>query len=363
MKAVYKMGAIASFEKYYEFGYFGWPSVAKLEDGALVAGVSGLRRHHLCINGKIVLYYGSKDGNQWSCPRIVEDSQIDDRDTGVVAVGGNDVLVSWFTGKHFTAKWDNDEKTTTAVSFWSKEKFEHYHGSYVKVSKNGGKEFSEKIKVGVTAPHGPIKLKNGSLIYVGNTFNDGLDFPEIKTIRSDDNGFTWYDLGVIPYSDDAFVNKAYHEPHVIELENNHLFAVIRDQSTYEDIGKVFRVLYSHSYDNGLTWDKASPLGVVGSPPHLMKHSSGALICTYGYREQHDPNPQNTGSGERAVISYDNGKTWSEPYLISDHIDNGDLGYPCTVELDDHSLFTVYYQRESSEHHPGLLYSTWELPNR
>jgi sialidase-1 len=95
----------------------------------------------------------------------------------------------------------------------------------------------------------------------------------------------------------------------------------------------------------------------------MMHSSGALICSYGYRESHDKNSKNTGSGERVVMSYDNGVSWSKPYLVSDHIENGDLGYPCTVELEDHSLLTVYYQRESNNHHPGLLYSKWNLPNR
>jgi len=362
MKIEYQMGVIASYKAFYEYGYFGWPSVTKLEDGTLVAGVSGLRRHHVCNDGKILLYYGNSDGTKWSCPRIVEDSQIDDRDTGVLCIKGNDILVSWFTGQHFYANWENDEKTNKAVSFWSKEKFDYYNGSYVKISKNDGEEFSENIRVNVTTPHGPIKLKSGALIYLGNTFVKAKKAPEIKAIRSDDNGYTWYDLGSIPYnSAEQFVHKAYHEPHVIELSENELFAVIRDQSTYKETGKVFRVIYSNSHDNGKTWDDPQSLNIEGSPPHLLMHSSGALICTYGFRELDFVKEKNSGSGQRAIISYDKGRTWSKPYIISDHIGTYDLGYPCTVELNDGSLYTVYYQRESNKHHPGLLYSKWKLP--
>ncbi|MBN2853477.1 MAG: exo-alpha-sialidase, partial [Clostridia bacterium] len=133
------------------------------------------------------------------------------------------------------------------------------------------------------------------------------------------------------------------------------------QSVLKDTGRVFRVLYTNSYDNGTTWEKPLPLGIDGSPAHLMRHSSGAIICTYGYRELDFLKEKNTGSGQRAIISYDDGKTWTKPYIISDHIDTYDIGYPSTVELFDGSLYTVYYQRESREHHPGLLYSKWDLP--
>jgi hypothetical protein len=355
----YTMGKIASFPKYYEYGYFGWPSVAKLEDGTLVAGVSGMRRNHLCIDGKVVLYYGSKDGDSWSVPRIIEDSQIDDRDTGIVCLRGNDILVSWFTGKHFRATWNLDDKTKKAVSFWSEDKFLEYNGSFVKISSDNGKIFSDKIRVGVTAPHGPVKLKDGTLMYMGNTFDRTRKHRMVEVISSSDGGYSWEHVGDVPY-DVGITDKWYVEPHMIELPDSTLYGVIRDQSEYEKLGKVFRVLYTTSSDGGKKWSVPQPMGIDGSPPHLMMHSSGVLICSYGYRA-YDFLENNDGkSGQRAVLSHDNGKTWSEPRIISDHIDNTDLGYPCTVELDDKSLFTVYYQQENPDCHPGLLYSKWDL---
>lgn len=355
----YTTGKIASFQKHYEYGYFGWPSVAKMSNGSLVAGVSGLRRNHICNDGKILLYYGSKDGLEWSTPRIIEDSQIDDRDTGILCIEGSDILVSWFTGQHFNAKWNMDEKTKKAVSYWSEEKFHNYNGSYIKLTSDNGKKFTDKIRVKVTAPHSPIKLMDGTLMYMGNVFEGRGEFPRIEVIASKDNGRTWREVGEVLYGS-GFIKKAYVEPHMIELPDGTLYGVIRDQSEYDDIGKVFRIIYTVSTDKGKTWTAPKSIGVDGSPPHLVMHSSGVLICTYGFRAFDYVKGKEEGSGQRAVLSYDNGRTWSKPRKISQHIDNRDLGYPCTVELEDKSLFTVYYQQESPDHHPGLLYSIWSI---
>ncbi len=42
-------------------------------------------------------------------------------------------------------------------------------------------------------------------------------------------------------------------------------------------------------------------------------------------------------------------------------DDGDLGYPATVELADGSLFTVYYQQAAGGEKCSILYSRWRLP--
>ena len=64
-------------------------------------------------------------------------------------------------------------------------------------------------------------------------------------------------------------------------------------------------------------------------------------------------------GEHAIVSYDHGKTWSEPLVLCEARD-GDIGYPCTVEMDDGSLFTVYYQRYADDAKTSMLYTRWRL---
>ena len=77
--------------------YFGWPSVARLDDGTLAAVSSGLRSQHVCPWGKTVLNTSRDNGRSWSAPRVIHDSPIDDRDAGIVHLGGGRLLVTWFT--------------------------------------------------------------------------------------------------------------------------------------------------------------------------------------------------------------------------------------------------------------------------
>lgn len=78
-------------------GYFGWPSVAKMDDGTLIAASSGLRRYHVCPWGKTVLHFSKDNGITWSDSVIINNSPIDDRDAGIISLGGKKLLVSWFT--------------------------------------------------------------------------------------------------------------------------------------------------------------------------------------------------------------------------------------------------------------------------
>jgi hypothetical protein len=52
-----------------------------------------------------------------------------------------------------------------------------------------------------------------------------------------------------------------------------------------------------------------------------------------------------------LLSYDGGKSWDysrEILLAGDGIQNGDLGYPSTVQLDDGSINTALYFACGSE---------------
>jgi hypothetical protein len=79
------------------YGYFGWPSVARQADGTLVVASSGLRAAHVCPWGKTVLHISRDNGLTWSDARVIQDSPIDDSDAGVISLGGQRLLVSWFT--------------------------------------------------------------------------------------------------------------------------------------------------------------------------------------------------------------------------------------------------------------------------
>jgi hypothetical protein len=86
----------------------------------------------------------------------------------------------------------------------------------------------------------------------------------------------------------------------------------------------------------------------------MRHSSGALILTYGYREK--------PFGQRLAVSRDEGVTWQHDWIIRDDGPDFDLGYPSTVELADGGLLTVCYQKVTIDEKPSLLWSRWPLPD-
>ena len=226
-------------------------------------------------------------------------------------------------------------------------------GSFIKISEDNGVTWTDPIRVPVTAPHGPTICSDGTLIYMGNLM-DGKrreERPPVSVFTSRDGGYTWEFTGSVPNGDVVTPINMY-EPHVVELPNGRLLGAIRTHSV--DIDPQFTVFTTYSDDKGKTWSKPMGIGVDGSPPHLLVHSSGAVICSYSCRTDGE-------RCERACVSYDNGETWAEDYALDHRFGHQkDMGYPATVELSDGSLLTVYYQAWPGEWWTSVLYTKWRL---
>lgn len=347
-------------------GYFGWPSVARLDDGTLVVASSGLRSEHICPWGKTVLNVSHDDGRTWSAPRVINDTPIDDRDAGVVHLGAGKLLVSWFTSdtrQYANADWvrerfgvDEVERWQATLATWTDELVQRWLGSWVVLSEDRGSTWSAPIRVPASTPHGPIILANGDLLYLGK---DATEMSEGRIVgaRSHDGGRTWQLQGTVPLYPGT-VGTNYHEPHVVELPDGRLVGMIRIEgegtNALVTAGLVeFSLMQTDSADGGKTWSTPKPLGFHGSPPHLLRHSTGVLVCVYGYRQP--------GYGQRAMLSHDDGVTWEHDWVIRDDGPDGDLGYPASVELADGSLFTIYYQKVPGDKKCSLLWSRWTLP--
>ena len=134
------------------------------------------------------------------------------------------------------------------------------------------------------------------------------------------------------------------EPYAIELDDGRILAHIRIFNRIHDERNILTIYQSISSDGGKSWSKPEMLldKRGGAPAHIIKHSSGALISTYGRRIP--------PYGIRAMISFDNGKSWDtdlDIYSLSeDYPFAADLGYPASVELSDGSILTVFYSRQS-----------------
>ncbi len=343
-------------------GYFGWPSIAKQDDGTICVVASGLRRDHVCPWGRTTICKSKDNGQTWTAPLVINNTPMDDRDAGIVSLGGQRLAVTWFTSNTYhlydrhlrnaDGSWKNPE-VGKIVDTWTAEMIAHESGSFIRVSEDG-EYWGEPRKAPVNSPHGFIVLQDGSWLYFGKDWRfagDGrnlymTDDTPIITVRSTDEGRSWELLGMVPVPQ-GVRNFACCEAHVLELRPGELLGAIRDDDH-------FKVLLTRSHDGGRTWSTMEDIGCVGSPPHLLRHSSGAIVCVYGYRA--------TGFGQRCMISRDDGKTWDKNIIIRDDGPNWDLGYPASVELPDGSILTIYYQHLSAaDPRASILWSRWKLP--
>lgn len=344
--------------------YIGWPSVAKLPDGDILAVFSGDREEHVCPYGKTFLVRSGDNGQSWSAPVLLNDTPLDDRDAGIVALKSGVVIVTWFTSLVFEIdeyhNWIKDDGVRVNKGNWkkvsdkisNKDRYE-WLGSWSRRSEDGGVTWSDPIMHVVRTPHGPIELSDGRLVFAGNLMPSITQRLGVEESR--DEGKTWQVIGEIPRVPEALERKVEMcEPHVCETEAGHLLAVIRKNCAVEKRG----MYQSESIDGGRTWSMPEEIfdvdgdSLKGYPPHLLKLSDGRILLSYNYRLE--------PFGILAIISNDNGKSWDvENKITIDATDTGDLGYPCSVELGDGRILTVYYKSEKDEK-PYLVGTIWGI---
>ncbi len=404
MKLKTETGVICSMPKE-RFGYFGWPTVTQTPSGKLFVGASGLRMGHVCPWGKTVIFSSDDEGVTWSYPRVINDTPLDDRDCGILSIDDNKLLLTWFSRdscmlpERFADVCDNVEK---ARQYWAslhgQEALDQadricrptdvyecavrkWRASWCRLSRDGGNNWGDFIRVPVNSPHGASVLNEREIIYMGKQWDiDPNDQRSggIHIYKSNNNVIKWEYLGTVPLPEDT-LNYHFYEPYALKLRSGKLIGVIRYQ--YFKLGEIKSetaiklpefserekalfcneryndpcLFVTESNDDGKTWTLAKPIdSAKGVPGHLLEHSSGALICCFSYRIK--------PYGIRCAISYDEGKTWSEDYIIRDDGVSIDLGYPSSIELANGRILTVYYQQLNPNEKCSLVYSIWEVPH-
>ncbi len=93
-----------------------------------------------------------------------------------------------------------------------------------------------------------------------------------------------------------------------------------------------------SGDQGASWQymgrPVPATGDGGNPGSLVQMTDGRLVITYGSRK--------LPYGIYAVISDDQGNSWSEPIVLRESHGNHDIGYTRSVIRSDGKLVTAYY---------------------
>ena len=340
--------------------YFAWPTVTRLQNGKIAVVASGYRLRHVCPFGKMVISYSENEGESYTAPAPIIDTPLDDRDGGILAFGEKEVIVTSFTN---TVEFQRKRKSADAynLSYLDKVTFEEeekYLGPTFRISHDCGVTFDKEVYISpVTSPHGPCELSDGSVLWVGRISNRRADFaaPEMNKLRAykiNTDGTTEY-VGSIENVEENGVELRYYEPHAICLDDGKIICHIR---TENEAGKepMFTVFQTESYDGGKTWTKPyqilSRLG--GSPPHILKTTSGMLVMSYAYREE--------PSSIKIAFSHDGGESWDTEHLVCVNGKGWDMGYPSTVELKDGSFLTVFYAHPEEDAPAVIMQQKWKI---
>jgi len=324
--------------------YHGWPTLTKRSDGELLLVFSGGREKHVCPFGRLEMMRSKDNGETWSWPQVLYDGPIDDRDGGIVETSQGSILVTTFTSLAYEPILQRAESSKPGepgafsdpklLYEWravhhrlTDEQRRAELGSFMMRSTDGGVTWSNRYSVPLNSPHGPVVLLGGRLLYAGKAIHGS---ERVGICESLDDGLTWNWLATIPHrpGDDP---KLFHELHMVETTDGTLICHIRNENNV-DRGET---LQSESCDGGQSWSTPHSIGVWGLPSHLLRTRKGELIMSYGHRR--DPR------GIQARVSSDSGTTWSEAIMLTIDGKSGDLGYPSTVECNDGSLVTVWYE--------------------
>ncbi len=332
-----------------KLGYCGWPTVAKIYDDKLIS-VWSLRQTHQDPYGKVVGAISEDNGVTWSEPFTIIDTVLDDRDAGVI-FWNNKVIVSTFSvSKHIYLNSGNQEWIDYTNAITDAQEAEALGLKYVIGEMvNGELTFGEIKKAPAFTPHGMIKLANGDLGYVGYDNYDittGVKNSRVAFFSSAD-GETWSKVSEVFGTNEVLVDQL-NEPNAIVLKNGKMIVAVRSES-----GGIY---IAESTDDGVTFSNKRALlpAAIKTPPHLMQMTDGTLVLSYGYRNA----PYNI----RAIVSKDNGESWSNEIELTSGGVDWDFGYPATIERGNGELLTVYYQKLSADKkNTALKEVIWTIP--
>lgn len=147
-------------------------------------------------------------------------------------------------------------------------------------------------------------------------------------IRTTDGGRTWSFVSWIGPEPEGFSIM----PASVRLSDRSLIVAVRRREGDHRFIAAYR-----SDDNGETWTPLpNPVddAGIGNPPAMIRLADGRLCLVYGYRAE----PYSI----RARLSRDEGKTWSDDYVLRANGSGRDLGYPRVVQRPDGKVVAVYY---------------------
>ena len=178
--------------------------------------------------------------------------------------------------------------------------------------------------------------------------------PKSYVCCSTDGGRSWGDYFLIAAENSS-------ETAVLALNNDHLVAAVRSTQKNGVYGTGEALFQTNSVDGGKTWSDIKRLTLDQQhPADLIKLKDDSLLLTYGNRidgnrvveanladgdRGADRGTPKGHNGVKALVSTDNGRTWGPDggLALYESCISDDCGYPSSVQLDDGTIVTVFYE--------------------
>jgi hypothetical protein len=327
-----------------------WPNLTVLSDGNIIATIFN-QPSHARREGDVECW-GSSDGRFWEKRGTPASHEPNTNRMNVAAgLAGNGNLIVIATGWSLKPVLNmNEPRTIEAVL-----------RPWVSRSSDGGRSWSVEKEAFPLAESNMTEFLPFSDILPGGdktlrvlAYAQSLDKKtnKVSMFRSRNDGKSWELMSYISdgYNATEFSN-GHNETAFLHLGGGKWIAAARRWKA----GQALDLF--HSNDDGQTWQLDSPLTQSSQhPAQLLRLKNGNLLLTYGNRI----------SGQFGVavkISQDEGKNWSEEFLLIDDLTNGDCGYPASVQLSNGKILTAYYSFGVASHqryHMGTI--IWNLPS-
>jgi hypothetical protein len=217
-------------------------------------------------------------------------------------------------------------------------------GSYVHRSGDGGRTWSDTVRLDVTPYCGGYGIRSAVELAPGELLLPLSDVPRYECVfvlRSADSGRSWQPATLVA----RVPGKLFEEPAALVLADGTIMVTMRESVSEH-------VYQCRSVDGGATWSDPADTGLAGCPPHLLQLADGRLLCTYGFRYF----PYEI----RCAVSADGGVSWNRPLTIRSDLSVQDIGYPSCVELEPGRILCVYYG-PLFDGTTGILSTEFEIP--
>lgn len=228
--------------------------------------------------------------------------------------------------------------------------FKGWTGTAVLTSSDNGWTWSEPVPVNIKPMKhggtrvGVLELPDGGLLLplYGKITDSGIsplgETTRAFAVRSDDGGRNWEYCATLAYDPGHIIS--FSEPALLRLASGRLIGVLR--AHVRPGQRPDNMYLVTSDDDGFSWSAPRRLALWGYPAHLLTLQDGRVLMTFGYR-RHE-------FGVKGCVSED-GLTWDPANQFTIHAGGQappseptwwHTGYPCSTQLPDGTLVTVYH---------------------